>query len=81
MTSPYSPSIQIITEVINQTLDIPQYKSPSTRSFSMVEGMSGKVGPAREYAAQARSRVKGDREWCVRVLKRIVGRVWSCWGR
>jgi hypothetical protein len=38
----------------------------------MVEGMSEKASPVREHATQARGGVKGDRERCVRELKRVV---------
>jgi hypothetical protein len=41
-------------------------------AFSMVEGMSEKVSPARKHAVQARSGMKGDIERCVRELKRVV---------
>jgi hypothetical protein len=40
-------------------------------AFGKIEGMSEHVSPARQHLAQARSGVKGDRERCVRELKRV----------
>jgi hypothetical protein len=40
-------------------------------AFGKIEGMSEQVSPARQHLAQAQCVVKGDRERCVRELKRV----------
>jgi hypothetical protein len=50
-------------------------------AFSEIEEMGEHVSPSRQHIAQARSTVRGDRERCVRELKRVGKRGVSCWGR
>jgi hypothetical protein len=58
-------------DLIEQIINLNTVCEKLGDAFGRIEGMSEQVSPARQHLAQARSGVKGDRERCVRELKRV----------